>query len=52
MSGKNQRMGMVIGVRPETLETYKSLHAAPWPAMNSLLSASAHLELIDLPPAA
>lgn len=40
MNGKMQRMGMVIGVRPETLDTYAGLHAAPWPAMNALLSAA------------
>ena len=29
---------MVIAVRPEAVETYKALHAAPWPEMNALLS--------------
>jgi len=28
-----QRYGMVIGVRPEMLETYKRLHADPWPGV-------------------
>jgi L-rhamnose mutarotase len=37
-----QRMGMVIGVRPDKLAEYKALHAAPWPEMNDALSA-AHL---------
>ncbi|WP_245223649.1 L-rhamnose mutarotase [Ruegeria sp. HKCCSP346] len=26
-----QRMGMVIGVKPEMIEEYKRLHAAVWP---------------------
>lgn len=26
-----QRMGMVIGIRPEFIEKYKSLHANVWP---------------------
>ena len=33
-----QRMGMVIGVRPEKLAEYKALHAQPWPEMNAALS--------------
>lgn len=33
-----QRMGMVIGIRPEKLAKYKKLHASPWPEMNALLS--------------
>lgn len=32
-----QRMGMVIGVRPEMVARYRDLHAAPWPEMNALL---------------
>ena len=35
-----QRMGMVIGVRPEKLEEYKRLHAEPWPEMDAALSAA------------
>lgn len=35
-----QRMGMVIGVRPEKLAEYKRLHAEPWPEMNAALSAA------------
>ena len=35
-----QRMGMVIGVRPEKREEYKALHAQPWPDMNAALSAA------------
>jgi len=35
-----QRMGMVIGVRPEKLDEYKRLHAEPWPEMNAALSAA------------
>lgn len=26
-----QRMGMVIGIKPEKIETYKRLHAEAWP---------------------
>ena len=33
-----QRMGMVIGVRPEKLDDYKALHAEVWPEMRVLLS--------------
>ncbi len=33
-----QRMGMIIGIRPEKLAEYKGLHANPWPEMNALLS--------------
>ncbi|HBF30199.1 L-rhamnose mutarotase [Rhizobium sp.] len=32
-----QRMGMVIGVKPEMLETYKRLHAAVWPEVLDLI---------------
>jgi L-rhamnose mutarotase len=35
-----QRMGMVIGVRPEKLTLYKDLHANPWPEMNAALNAA------------
>ena len=35
-----QRMGMVIGVRPEKLAEYKQLHAEPWPEMDAALSAA------------
>jgi L-rhamnose mutarotase len=35
-----QRMGMVIGVRPEKLDEYKDLHANPWPELNAALSAA------------
>ena len=37
---KPQRMGMVIGVKPERLADYKALHAKPWPEMNAALSAA------------
>ena len=30
---KVQRFGMVIGVKPEKIEAYKSLHAAAWPGV-------------------
>jgi len=33
-----QRYGAVIGVKPEKLEYYKSLHAHPWPAVNEAVS--------------
>lgn len=29
---------MVIGVRPEKLDSYRALHANPWPEMNALLT--------------
>ena len=35
-----QRMGMVIGVRPEKLDEYKRLHAEPWPEMDAALSTA------------
>lgn len=35
-----QRMGMVIGLRPDKIATYKALHAAPWPEMDAALSAA------------
>ncbi len=35
-----QRMGMVIGVRPEKVALYKELHAHPWTEMNAALSAA------------
>ena len=28
-----QRMGMVIGIRPDKIAEYKALHAAVWPAV-------------------
>ena len=28
-----QRMGMVIHIKPEKIDEYKALHAAPWPAI-------------------
>ncbi len=34
-----QRIGMVIGVRPEKLEEYKRLHAAVWPEVLAMISA-------------
>jgi L-rhamnose mutarotase len=30
---KVQRFGMVIGIKPETIEYYKKLHAAVWPGV-------------------
>ena len=37
--GKVQRYGSVIGLRPEKLEYYKSLHAAPWPEINQMIKS-------------
>ncbi|WP_421594508.1 L-rhamnose mutarotase [Shinella sp. M27] len=34
-----QRIGMVIGVKPETIEEYKRLHAAVWPEVLARISA-------------
>ncbi|WP_415154861.1 L-rhamnose mutarotase [Maritalea sp.] len=33
-----QRMGMVIGIRPEFIEKYKALHADVWPEILQSLS--------------
>ncbi len=35
-----QRMGMMIGLRPEKVAEYKALHAAVWPAVLARISAS------------
>ncbi len=35
-----QRMGMVIGIKPEMIETYKRLHAAVWPDVLAQISQS------------
>ncbi|MGF0539033.1 L-rhamnose mutarotase [Agrobacterium sp. ES01] len=34
-----QRIGMVIGVRPEKIEEYKRLHADVWPEVLAMISA-------------
>ena len=34
-----QRIGMVIGVKPERIEDYKRLHAAVWPEVLAMISA-------------
>ncbi len=34
-----KRFGMVIGLRPETLEEYKRLHAAVWPDVLAMIKA-------------
>jgi L-rhamnose mutarotase len=34
-----QRIGMVIGVKPEKIEEYKRLHAAVWPEVLAKISA-------------
>ena len=33
-----QRYGAVIGVKPEKLEYYRSLHANPWPSVDAAVS--------------
>lgn len=35
-----QRMAMVIAVKPDHLDEYKRLHAAPWLEMNAALTAA------------
>jgi len=32
-AGRVERYGMVIGVKPEKIEDYKTLHAAAWPGV-------------------
>ena len=34
-----QRMGWVIGIRPEKIAEYKTLHAEVWPAVLQIISA-------------
>ena len=34
-----QRIGMVIGLKPEKLAEYKRLHAAAWPEVLAMISA-------------
>ena len=34
-----QRIGMVIGVKPEKIDEYKRLHAAVWPEVLAMISA-------------
>ncbi|MGD9480084.1 L-rhamnose mutarotase [Shinella sp. G-2] len=34
-----QRIGMVIGIRPEKIAEYKRLHAAVWPDVLAMISA-------------
>jgi L-rhamnose mutarotase len=34
-----QRMGMVIGIRPEKIAEYKRLHAAAWPEILATITA-------------
>ena len=33
-----QRIGMVIGIKPERIEEYKKVHAAVWPAILAKIS--------------
>lgn len=35
-----QRMGWVIGIRPEKIAEYKALHSASWPEVLARISAS------------
>jgi L-rhamnose mutarotase len=35
-----QRMGMMIGIRPETIAEYKRLHADVWPGVLATLTAA------------
>ncbi len=35
-----QRMGMVIGVKPDKVDAYKGLHAAVWPDVLAQIAAS------------
>ena len=35
-----QRMGMVIGVKPEMIKTYKRLHSAVWPDVLAQIKTS------------
>ncbi len=35
-----QRMGMVIGIKPEMIETYKRLHADVWPDVLAQIKGS------------
>lgn len=39
MSEKMQRMGMVIGVKPEKIAEYKRLHADAWPEVLEMIRA-------------
>lgn len=34
-----QRIGMVIGIRPETIDKYRAAHAAVWPEVLRILRA-------------
>ena len=43
-----QRMGMVIGLKPEKIEEYKSLHANAWPEILDQISKCKHPQLFDL----
>jgi L-rhamnose mutarotase len=35
-----QRMGMVIGIKPEMIDTYKRLHTAVWPEVLAQIKGS------------
>ncbi|HLY12721.1 MAG TPA: L-rhamnose mutarotase [Candidatus Limnocylindrales bacterium] len=35
--GLVRRFGQLIGVRPEAVESYERLHAAPWPAVTAAI---------------
>ncbi|AUG55934.1 L-rhamnose mutarotase [Thalassospira marina] len=38
MNSPAQRMGMVIGLKPDQIETYKRLHADVWPEILALIN--------------
>lgn len=40
MSAPAQRFGAMVGVKPEKLSRYRELHAAPWPEVKALITAS------------
>ena len=37
MTAEARRFGQVIRVRPEAVEEYEGLHAAPWPAVTAAI---------------
>lgn len=37
--GRVERYGMVIGIKPDTIEYYKTLHAAAWPGVLAKIKA-------------
>jgi len=53
-SSQPQRYGMVIGLKPEKIEYYKKLHAAPWPGVLQQITRSHihnfSIRLVELKP--